>query len=275
MALRARIAVLRWRAGDRDGADAALAEAERETRAMPVRDSRATGFGFIAAALAEMGRPADAARLLTEQRIGDEAPAALAATAAAAARARDGAEADRVAALITEPRYRAVALVQLAAIDARQDDAARAGTRLAEATRIAQTVDEDGWRDYPLSRIAQGYLELKQPAPALEAARAIAEPGLRARVLFVIAHQQAALGPPASDTAAATVTEAERAAADVASPLDQCWMLTEVALAFVQADDKPAAHAMLQRATETAATIQDPASRARAFSRVASVLLGL
>jgi hypothetical protein len=52
-------------------------------------------------------------------------------------------------------------------------------------------------------------------------------------------------------------------------------MLTEVALGFAQADDKPGARTMLQRAVEIAAAIQEPASRARAFSRVASVLLEL
>jgi hypothetical protein len=269
VAQRARIASLRWRAEDRDGADAALAEAERDTRRLAVRDSRATGFGFIVTALGEMGRAAEAARLIADQKLGDEAPAALAATASAAARAHDPTEADRIAALITEPRFRALALVQLAVIAGRQAETARAGERLAEAIRITRAIDEPGWRDFPLSRIAQGWLDLKQPDQALEPARAIGEATLRARVLFAVAHAQAALG----EDAAATVGDAERAAAAVASPLDQCWMLTEVALGFAQAGDKSAAQAMLQRAVEIAAAIQDPASRARAFSRVASVLL--
>jgi hypothetical protein len=272
VALRARSASLRWRAGDAGAATAALAAAQAETRKLSSPDGRATGYGFVATALAEIGRPAEAVRLIADNRIADDAPAALAAAAAADARARDPAEAGRVAALITEPRFRAVALVQLAGIAAHQSDPARAADQLAEAGRVARTIDEPAWRDYPLSRIAQAYIELQQPEPAADAARAIAEAGMRARLLFVIAHLEAAQGAPAARD---TVAEAERSAATIVAPLDECWMLTEVALAFAAADDHAAARAMLQRAAEVAAALQEPASRARAFSRVANVMLDL
>jgi hypothetical protein len=272
VALRARAATLHLRAGDEAGANGALADAERDARHLPSRDSRATGLGFVATALAEMGRPGDAARLIAEARIGDGAPAALAAAAGAAAQARDPAEADRLARLINEPRFRAVAFVQLAAIDARSAERARAVERLVEADRVARAIDEPAWRDYPLGRIAQAYIDLKQPTPAAAAARTIADATMRARLLFVIAHLQAAQGASEAD---ATLAAAESAAETITAPLDHCWMLTEVAIAFADADDRTAARAMVRRATETAASIQEPASRARAFSRVANVLLGL
>jgi peptidoglycan hydrolase-like protein with peptidoglycan-binding domain len=271
-ALRARAATLRSRAGDSAGADAALAAAEQDARRMPSRDGRATGLGFVATALAEMGRPGDAARLIAAARIADGAPAALAAAASAAARARDPAEADRLARLIEEPRFRAVAFVQLAAIDARQAEPARAADRLAEADRVARAIGEAIWRDYPLSRIAQAYIDLKQPEPAAAAAHAVADATIRARLLFVIAHLQAAQGAPG---AGGTLAAAEHAAEMIVAPLDHCWMLTEVALAFAGAGDRTAGQAMLRRATEIAVSIQEPASRARAFSRVASVMLEL
>jgi hypothetical protein len=271
-AVRARLASLRAKAGDAAGADAALAAATRDAHRLPSRDGRATGLGFVATALAEIGRPAEAVRLITDNRIADEAPAALAAAAVAAAQARDPDEAERVAALIGEPRFRAVALVQVAAIEARQGDAARAAARLAAARQVADGIDEALWRDYPLARIAQAYVDLKQPAAAAAAARAIAEPGQRARLLFVIAHLEAAEGVAA---AADTAADAERAVAQMPGALDQCWVLTEVALAFGTAADADAAHTMLKRAVEIAAAIQEPASRARAFSRVATVMLDL
>jgi hypothetical protein len=272
VALRARIASLRWRAGDQAGAERALATAQEETRKLASPDGKATGYGFVATALAEIGQPAEAVRLIADQKIAADAPAALAAAAGAAARARDPAEAERFTALIAEPRFRAVALVQLAAIDTRQSEPARAADRLAEAGRVVRTIDEAAWRDYPLSRIAQAYIDLKQPEPAADTTRAIADAGMRARLLFAIAHLQAAQGAPAARD---TVAEAERSASVIPSPLDECWMLTEVALAFAAADDHDAARAMLRRAAEVAAAIQEPASRARAFSRVASVMLDL
>jgi hypothetical protein len=220
-----------------------------------------------------MGKPADAVRLIADNRIADDAPAALAAAAGAAAQARDPDEAGRVAGLIGEPRFRAVALVQIATIEARQGERARAAERLAAARQVADGIDEALWRDYPLARIAQAYIDLKQPEAAAAAVRAIADPGQRARLLFVIAHLQASEGNSAA--AADTAAEAERAAAQMAAPLDQCWVLTEVALAYRAAADPDAAHAMVKRAVEIAAAIQEPASRARAFSRVANVMLDL
>lgn len=272
VALRARIASLRWHAGDRAGGDAALAAARDEIRTLTSRDGRATGVGFVATALAETGRPAEAVHLITENRIANDAPAALAAAAGASAQAHDPSEAERIAALIAEPRFRAVALVQLAAIARRQNDPARAGDLLTEANQATAAIDEAGWRDYPLSRIAQGYLDLKQPIPGAAAARAIGDASMRARLLFLVAHLQAAQGAP--DTLG-TASEAERTAATITAPLDECWTLTEVARGFADVDDRTAARAMLQRAAEVAAAIQEPASRARAFSRVASVMLGL
>src|SRR5581483_11483981 len=133
---------------------------------------------------------------------------------------------------------------RLAAIAARRHEADRAGERLVEAGRLAEAIDEAAWRDYPLSRIAQAYVELAQPAPAAATARGIADVGLRARLLFVIAHLEAAQGARAAD---ATAAEAERAAAAIAAPLDACWMLTEVALAFAAAHDPAAAETMVQR----------------------------
>ncbi len=271
-ALRARVASLRWRAGDSAAADAALAAAEADARRMPSRDGRATGLGFVATALAEMGRPAEAVRLIGDSRIGDETPAALTAAAAAAARTRDMVEAERVAGLIVEPRFRAVALVEIAVVEARQGDGERAAERLAAAGRLALSMNDPIWQDYPLSRVAQGYLDLKQPVPAAAIARAIADAGHRARLLFVIAHAQAAQG---IEAAAATADEAERAAAAIIAPLDHCWMLTEVAVAYNTATDRSAADTMLRRAVEIAAAIHEPASRARAFSRVASIMLEL
>lgn len=272
VALRARVASLCWRAGDADGAAARLTAARDAAAALTSAEARATGFGFVATALAEMGRPADAVQLITERKIADDTPAALTAAAGATAEAHDSAEAGRIAGLITEPRFRAVALVQVATVETRQNAPDRAADLLSEAGRTVRQIDEAGWRDYPLSRIAQAYIDLKRAVPAAESARAIGDAGMRARLLFVIAHMQAARGDAnALDTAA----EAERAAAQIASPLDECWTLTEVARAFAGADDQNGARAMLQRAAEIAAAIQEPASRARAFSRVASVMLSL
>jgi len=271
VALRARIASLRWRAGDHDGADAALAAAEQDADRVPSHDGRGTGLGFVATALAEMNRPADATRLILDDRIADSAPAALAATAGAAARAGDLPEADRLAGLIDEPRFRAVALAQLAAIETRRDEPTRAIDRLAEADRVARRIDEATWRDYPLSRIAQGYVDLKQPERAAAVARAIGDAATRARLLFVIAHLEAAQGlPEAADTTAA----AEQATETIVAPLDLCWMLTDVATAYTDDGDRAAADAMLKRAVEVAVSIQEPASRARAFSRIAGVMVG-
>ena len=271
-ALGARIASLRWRAGDHAGAEAALAAAQHDADRVPSHDGRGTGLGFVATALAEMNRPADATRLILDDRIADAAPAALAAAAGAAARAGDLPEADRLAALIGEPRFRAVALVQLAAIETHRSEATRAIDRLAEAKRVAQSIGETAWRDYPLSRIAQGYVDLKQPEPAAAATRAIADAATRARLLFVIAHLQAAQG--ASD-ATGTAADAEQATEAIVAPLDLCWMLTDVATAFGEDGDRDAARTMLKRAVEVAVSIQEPASRARAFSRVAAIMLEL
>ncbi|MBI3515338.1 MAG: hypothetical protein HY060_14950, partial [Proteobacteria bacterium] len=151
-ALRARVASLRWRVGDPGAADASLAAAEADARRMPSRDGRATGLGFVATALAEMGRPAEAMRLIADSRIGDAAPAALAAAAGAAARARDPVEAGRVAELIAEPRFRAVALVQLAVprIDALSEPLQRAALR-ARVASLRWRVGDPGAADASLA----------------------------------------------------------------------------------------------------------------------------
>lgn len=272
IALRARLATLRWRGGDRDAARAEIAALDTEARTLPSRDSRGTAADFIATALAETDRPADAVRLLEELRAGGRAPGALAAAATALARAGDFAEAERVAGQIEEARYRAPALVQVALAAARGGAPDKARALLAATDAVTREIDEAAWRDYPLSRLAQAHVELGQPAPAAVAARAIADPNMRARLLYLIAHLEARDGAP---DAAATAAEADRTAGGIVAPLDHCWMLGEVAAVFLAAGDRAAAREMLRRGTEIAAAIQDPASRARAFSRLATVMQAL
>ena len=259
--LLADIAVVEARAGRPGAAVSIVNLAFEELDTVPEEIAIARPLARLAAALAAAGRPRAAVDTLAAVPRGPERATALLATVGAEARTGRFAAAMVRTAAIPEARLRVAAFTRIARHQAESGDRTGAQSTLALARRALDGVVPAAWRARGLSRIALGYAAIDAIGPALVAARSIADRGLRARTLWVIA----ARAPDAADALRAT---ARAIAARLADPVERTWLLGDLALADARAGETDA---LLAEAIATARGIAADWARARALARLAIV----
>jgi hypothetical protein len=142
-------------------------------------------------------------------------------------------------------------------------DPARASSLLATALEIAQENPLPQYRAVDESTVALELARLN-PADALRAAGAIADPAAKARALREIAQQ---LSDTDAADAAAILEEAVSAAREISDPYDRAWALRECAVASGM--DAAQARQLLGEAEDTAGQIEDAEPQAYALSDIA------
>lgn len=142
-------------------------------------------------------------------------------------------------------------------------DPARAGTLLATALEIARDNPLPQYRAADESTVAMELAKLN-PADALRAAAAIADPASKARALRSIAEQL--VGTDAA-RAAPILEEAVSAARVISDPYDRAWALRETAQ--VSGVDASQARQLLGEAEDAAGQIEDAEPREYALSDIA------
>ena len=260
------------KAGASVAADLLLEEAlEMVTQRRMSATDRQSGLSHVAVAVAE-GGDLDRARALIESV--DTAALrrpVLLATAGVLARGGDGGGALRTAGEIRDARYRSVALSEIAIALANSGNAGEARRITDRALRDITVIDKRFTyaKGYAASRATAALLELGDFSNALDAARTIAEPALRAKALWRVAAAQARNGDEASET----FSLAHDAVADITSALDRAWTYSSIASASAEAGDHALARQAFNSARDIAAAITSPWARANAFTKLASTLL--
>ena len=281
IAFRARLAVILAGAGNDASAAQALNTAEAAARALPPAQ-KGTGLRHVALALAEMRRTGEALRLLGE--IPDKADHIPVLTAAVVREARgdNPATAHALAATIAEIHHRAGVLGAVAAAQRRAGNRAAAEATLAAALAAADEIPYPFAKSYALSRIARalddiagsekaGAARRDYLARAAAVAEQIGDDSLRALTLWTIA--ATASRTRGDGLSGAFEARAEQATQDIKSRLDQSWMLGDIAMTRARLGEADAAEAAFRRGLDTAAGIENAWGRARAFARLALVLL--
>ncbi len=231
----------------------------------------------VAAALAEMGRPADALGMMVNVDKPQDRIPVLIAAATAQADAGDSQLAIATAENIETARYRAVVFGNIAIAEAQAGNFTQARTTVDRARILSAEIELPYARSFAASRIALALTELGKSGElpfydeAVNATDKIADDQLRAHILWMIAGERARAG----DTAGASRTEAlARAATDqIKSPLSRVWMYGDIASNNLAAGDEKAARAAFRNALSVAESVHNPWARARALSRLAAALI--
>lgn len=266
VALLARMAELAARIGDADAAQDWIAEA-RHLLIGASAEMRAVGHAMIAASLAVLDRPVEAAGEL--ERVDDALTRVAAQMALAESQLRAG-QADQ--ALLTldrveSPRYRVVALCRLAIAMAASQGRDPASALLDQAAQAVDAIDLPFARAYAQSRLALARSEIGQIDQALAAAGRIEDPALRAQVYWTL-HD----GPQGQSVAQDLPEGAGRVIPDSFS---RVWMFADLARARLKAGDREGATRHWRRALDSARPITDLWTRARAFAVLASLVIDL
>jgi peptidoglycan hydrolase-like protein with peptidoglycan-binding domain len=264
------------RAGDANGAGAAMRRAEDLLRSGIKRGRRGTALRHLAAARAEMGQPVRALLVLKDVRGDADRTPVLVAAAIAHADAGRPRDALAVTEEIRIDRYRAVVLSHIGISQVKAGDSTGARESVARASRAAESIKFPYARAYALSRIAIAFVEIAKAADpgafadAVEAARMIKDDQLRAHVLWTIWAERNRLG----DAAGARWTEAlaREASAAIKSPLSRVWMFGDISSAHVAAGEPDHAWTAFLSALEVAEGVDNAWARARALSKLASTL---
>ena len=271
-----RAATVLHRAGDSDAAKKSIREAESLARSKLFRASRGMAFRHFAAALAEMGRPADAMLVLEEVKDPADRTAVLVATAIAQADAGDLDGAMGTAHTIATARYRAVVLSHIASAQARIGRTDEAQATLNEALEAAKQTKFPFARGFALGRIAAAFVEVGKVAgivafdSAVETARRITDDQSRAHALWTIAAERRRGG----DAAGAAVTEAlaREASKAIKSALSRVWMFGDISASHVAAGEADSAWTAFLDALGVAENVHNAWARARALSKLAATL---
>lgn len=279
IALMCRMAVVLTAAGSRPAAEQTLAAAQDMARALSVQADSETALRNIAAALAEMGDPDGAIRILKDVRNGSDVTPILIAAAKAQAEAGDAEGALLTADGIEASRYKSVVFSRIALAQHRVGDATSALATLDKATAALDPIVLPFARDFANGRIALALTELAgsgRPdlfARSVERANAIADQRLRTQTLWTIAAAQRRADD--REGAAATQTLAEAATRDMKSQLSRVWMFSDIAVQHHRNAETDAAWRAFGQGMTQAAEIGNAWGRTRALSRIAITLIEL
>ena len=281
VAFRARLAVVLAAADNAAGATSALTAAEAAARELPAAQ-KGTALRQVAVALAEVRRTGEALRLLND--IPDKADHIPVLTAAVVREARgdNPATAHALAATIADGHHRAGVLGPVAAAQRRAGNRAAAERTLAAALAATDEIPYPFAKSYALSRIAlalddiagdekSGIARRDYFARAASVAEQIGDDSLRALSLWTVAATASRAG--GDGLVRVLEARADRATQDIKSRLDRAWMLGDIAMARARLGEAPAAKAAFRRGLDTAAEIENAWGRARAFARLALVLM--
>lgn len=282
---RTRGATILAAAGDREGAEAEIAEAEAIARVQEAESDRSTALRYVAAALADMQRPGLALGFLDDIASSSERVSVLMSAATAQARAGDAAAALATADTIEAVRYRAVVLGRIAIAQAKQGARAASEATLELALAAVEEIDLPYARSYAVSRIALsmarvGLLATKKADTAKMAfdraariAEKVDDDRLRAHTLWTIAADQRRAGN--DDGAKATEALADTATSEIKSKLTRVWMFAEIAIDHARKGESEIGWDAFRRGLGVGEKIANAWGRARALAKLAHTLVEL
>ena len=281
VALRSRLAVAIARVGDRDDALQRIEQAKAMATAAPNAAASAAGLRHVAAALAEMGQPDAALKMLAGiAPNGADHSSFLAAAAKAHAEAGDNRRALATARDIEADRYRAVVLSRIAVAQAAGGDPRTAEATVDRALKAAEEISLPYARDFAVSRVSLALAMIARHGAGVSSftrsvsvAKTIADPGLRAYALWTIAAEQRR-GDLLADSLA-TEEMARQATIAIKSPLDRAWIFGDLVGERVAAGEPGEAWRAFIAGVHVAAGIQDPWARTRALGRLAGAYLDI
>lgn len=260
-------------AGAHAAGDFVLEEAlEITNRGRMTRVDREGSLSEIAIAVAESGDLDRALEVIADIEEDALRRPVLLAAAGVFAREGAGARAVETVAGIRDPRYRSVALSEVAIALVRAGETGRARD-IAERALVDSTKIDSRFGyaiGYAVSRAATALVELGALPNAFDAARKIEDHALRAKSLWMVAAAQARTG---DQNAARTFSRAHAAAAAIKSPLDRAWTYSSIAVASAQAGEDGLAREAYAAARDVAATIRSPWARANVFTKLATTLV--
>ena len=277
--LRASGAKVLSRIGDADGAFEQIRRARAAAISEVPRRERGKALRHVAAALAEMGWPDDALKVMADVDKPQDRIPVLVAAATAQADAGDSQLAIATAENIKAARYRAVVFGHIAIAQTRAGNVDAARDAVMRARSATDEIKQPFARSYATSRIALALAELGKSGrhpffdEAVQAAAEINDDRLRAQILWTVAAERERMGD--TDGALRTAKLAREASDEIKSPLSRIWVYGDIASAHVAAGDEKAAWLAFRNALSVAEKVHNPWARARALSRLAAALTEL
>lgn len=281
-----RAAVILYRTGDQDTADAALQLARATvTNKMPPLQ-KVAGWRQVAGTLADLDRLDDALVLVDEVDQRSDRAAVLIAAAQSAIRAARFDKALELAHSIDAERYRVLVLGEIAVAKARTGDRPGANAVIDEAFADVEAVALPFARSYAVSRLVLALSDMArikdQPSDVLaqrfvrarDAAEGINDPRLRGQVLFEIAAQQRRAGMTTEESGTSE-SRAIAAAKTIPSAISRVWIHGDTATLHARAGESDLAWTAFNRAISEARKIDNSWARARALAKLAQTMIDL
>ncbi|MEQ9682573.1 MAG: peptidoglycan-binding domain-containing protein [Rhodospirillales bacterium] len=281
-----RAAVILYRTGDQDTADAALHLARATvTNKMPPLQ-KVAGWRQVAGTLADLDRLDDALVLVDEVDQRSDRAAVLIAAAQSAIGAARFDKAMELAHSIDAERYRVLVLGEIAVAKARAGDRPGANAVIDEAFADAEAIGLPFARSYAVSRLVLALSDMAriqdQPSDVLaerfvrarDAAEGINDPRLRGQVLFEISAQQRRTGMAPED-AQASEARAIAAATAIPSVISRVWIHGDIATLHARSGENDRAWTAFDRAMAEARKIDNSWARARVMAKLAQTLIDL
>jgi peptidoglycan hydrolase-like protein with peptidoglycan-binding domain len=197
VALRTTAAKILNRIGDTKSATEQIGSARAEATSNIAARERGKALRHVAAALAEMGRPADALRMMAEVEKPQDRIPVLVAAATAQAHAGGSQLAIATAENIEAARYRAVVFGNIAIAEARAGNFGQARTTVDRAKLLSAEIGLPYASSFAASRIALALTELGKSGDmrfydeAVQTTEKIADDQLRAHILWTVASERA------------------------------------------------------------------------------------
>jgi len=268
------LAVALSSAGDSETAQVVITRARELIDASPEAEAKREALlSEIATALADLGHLDESLQIFGQIIDTRHHPPVM--LAAARAYLRDGRdeEAFATATAVPEERYKVVALGRVAVAQYRAGNKDRATETLESALEVADEIDSRAAyaRSYAISQVVHAFIAIGSFATATKTARGIQDARLLTDAYWSIAAAQARAG---NDVGAVKNFQlAKQALADVRSPLDRSWIMSNLVVSQIQAKDHPAAKQALAQAVAITRQITSPWARAQGIAKLAASLI--
>jgi len=281
ISVRSRVAVVLFKAGYQDLAQAQIETAENQLKRLSDSQSLNKARRHIAAAYAENGMAQRALTLLKQVENGAGDVPVLIAAATGLAQAGEADAALITADSIEAVRYRALVLARIASFQAGAGQFEQAKATLNKAKTAAAKIKFPFAKAYAFSRISLAFNDVSislgndqaLAAKAIEIAYLISDDRLKAHIFWTIADERRRGGDLPGATRAQR--EASKATDDMISPFSRVWMLGDIAVGRAKRNEMDAAWSVFGLALDESKTISDPWGRARALSKVAATMTTL
>jgi peptidoglycan hydrolase-like protein with peptidoglycan-binding domain len=274
----AQIIVVLHEIGETEVSKKSLKEAEGLARSPELSGRADIALRHLAEALAKTKRYDQALALTKEMKDSSQATPVLVTTATLQALSGNNEDALKIAKAIDVPRYRAAVLGKIALSLAQLKDPDKADETLKSALEAIEEIDLPYARSYAQGQIALAFSEISKHGKtsafdqAIRITSQIKDERLRAQMLWSITVDHD-LGGEEGNTRAKDM--AAEATALVKSRLGRAWMLGNIALNYAAAGKNKDAWGAFQKGLQVAETIHNAWERARAFARLATVLVDM